>query len=137
MIQRLFLPLILGAALYAQPPDLKTVLNLSDSQVVNLIQLQQQKGQALQPLAQQVAARQQKIQQMLEAGPDPAAVGQLFIEITVISKQIQEVSANFQQQAMAVLSADQRTQVQSLAPVLKLQVAAQQAVGLGLLNPPN
>jgi hypothetical protein len=137
MIYRLSLPLILGFVLSAQAPDLNAVLNLSDSQVQSLVQLQQQKPQTLQPLVQQMQQDQQKLQKLLGTNPDPAAVGNLVIEINTISRQVQQVMSNFQQQALNILLPAQRTQVQSLGDVLRLQPAAQQAVALGLLIPPN
>jgi len=137
MIYKLFLPLTLGAILSAQAPDLKAVLNLSDGQIQSLVQLQQQKPQVLQPLVQQMQQDQQKLQQLLETNPDPAAVGRLFIEMTTISKQVEQVVSNFRQQALNILGPAQKNQVQSLAEVLRLQQAAQQAVALGLLSPPN
>ena len=137
MTYRLFLPLIVGAALAAQVPDLKTVLSLSDTQVQALVGIQQQKPQVLQPLLQQIQQDEQNLQQLLANNPDPAAVGRLFIEINAIKQHIQQVLSNFQQQSLSILRPDQRMQVQSLADVLRLQVAAQQAVGLGLLSPPN
>lgn len=137
MIYRLSLPLILGAVLSAQVPDLKAVLNLSDSQIQSLVQLQQQKPQTLQPLVQQMEQDQQKLQQLLGTNPDPAAVGRLVIEINTIRGQVQQVVSSFQQQALNILLPDQRNQVQSLGEVLRLHSAAQQAVALGLLTPPN
>ena len=137
-MHRLFLPLILAAAASAQVPDLKTVLGLSDSQIRSLVQLQQQKPQVLQPLVHQMQQDQEKMQQLLVASsPDPAAIGRLFIEIDGLSRQIQQVLNNFRQQALNILRPDQRNQVESLGDVLRLQPAAQQAVGLGLLTPPN
>ena len=137
MIYRLSLPLIFGFVLSAQVPDLKAVLNLSDSQIQSLVQLQQQKPQTLQPLVQQMQQDQQKLQQLLGTNPDPAAVGSLVIEINTISRQVQQVMSNSQQQALNILQPAQKTQVQSLGEVLRLQSAAQQAVALGLLIPPN
>lgn len=137
MIYRCFLPLVLGVGLYAQTPDLKTVLNLSDTQILGLVQLQQQKAQALQPLVQQAAQGEQQLQQLLGSNPDPAAVGKLVIAIDAVRRQIQQTAAGFQQQALNILQPDQKTRVQSLEDVLRLMAAAQQAVGLGLLSPPN
>jgi hypothetical protein len=76
---RFVLPLLTGAILLAedpsanpQPPDLRIFLNLSDSQIQSLVQLQQQRGQALQPVVQQVAQNQQKLREILAApNPDP------------------------------------------------------------------
>ena len=126
----------MGAALSAQAPDLKAVLNLSDPQIMTLVQLQQQKAQALQPLLQQVQQHQQMLERVLGNNPDPATVGRLVIEMTLIARQVEQAAGNFQQQALSILQPDQRTQVQSLGDVLRLQSAAQQAVGLGLLSPP-
>ena len=137
MIQRISLTLILGTVLSAQVPDLKAFLNLSDSQIQSLVQLQQQKPQTLQPLVQQMEQDQQKLQQLLASNPDPAAVGRLVIEINTLERQIQQVISNIQQQALNILRPEQRNQVQSLGDVLRLQFAARQAVELGLINPPN
>ena len=137
MIYRLFLPLILGAVLSAQAPDLKAILNLSDSQIQSLFLLQQQKPQALQSLVQQMKQDQQKLEQLLGRIPIPLQSGAWSLEMNAISRQVQQVTNNFQQQALNILRPDQRNQVQSLREVLRLQPAAQQAVALGLLSPPN
>ena len=137
MIHRMILPLMIAAGLSAQVPDLKTLMNLSDDQIQSLVQLQQQKAQALQPLVQQAQQGQQKLEQLLANNPDPATVGQLVIQITAIQHQVQQAMTNFQQQALNVLNSDQRNQAQTLGNVLKLQLAAQQALNLGLVLPPN
>jgi hypothetical protein len=69
LISRFLLPLLAGAVLFAQdpsanpqPPGLKAFLNLSDGQIQSLAQLQQQKEQALQPVVQQAAQAQQRLQ---------------------------------------------------------------------------
>ena len=144
MISRFLLPLLAGAFLFAQdpsanpqPPYLKVFLNLSDSQIQALVQLQQQKGQALQPVVQQTAQTQQKLQQILaEPNPDPATVGQLVIAIASLRQQVQQIAGSFQQQASNLLQFDQRTKLPPLQLALELQLVAQQAVSLGLLNAP-
>src|SRR5260370_17735690 len=124
MIHRLFLPLVFSAVICAELPDLKAFLNFSDSQIQSLVQLQQQKPQALQPLVQQLEQDQQKLQQLLGSNPDPAAVGKLVIEINGITRQVQQVLSNFQQQALNVLQPDQSSRVQGLGDALNLQLAA-------------
>jgi Spy/CpxP family protein refolding chaperone len=144
LISRFLLPLLAGAFLFAQdpsanpqPPYLKDFLNLSDSQIQGLVQLQQQRGQALQPVVQQTAQAQQKLQQILaEPNPDPATVGQLVIAIASLRQQVQQIAGSFQQQASHLLQSDQRTKLSPLQLALELQLAAQQAVSLGLLNAP-
>jgi len=144
LISRFLLPLLAGAFLFAQdpsaslqPPYLKAFLNLSDSQIQDLVQLQQQKGQALQPVVQQTAQSQQKLQQILAGpNPDPATVGQLVIAIASLRQQVQQIAGSFQQQASNLLQFDQRTKLPPLQLALELQLAALQAVSLGLLNAP-
>jgi Spy/CpxP family protein refolding chaperone len=116
---------------------LKVLLNLSDGQIQGLVQLQQQKGQALQPVVQQAAETQQRLQQALAApNPDPATVGQLVIAIAALKQQIQQIAGSFQQQASNLLQSDQKTKLPPLQLALELHPAALQAVFLGLLNAP-
>jgi Heavy-metal resistance len=144
LISRLLLPLLAGAFLFAQdpsanpqPPYLKVFLNLSESQIQGLVQLQQQKGQALQPVVQAVAQNQQKLQQILAGpNPDPATVGQLVIAIAALAQEVQQIAGSFQQQASNLLQSDQRTKLPPLQLALDLHPVALQAVSLGLLNAP-
>ena len=144
MISRFLLPLLAGAVLFAQdrsappqPPDLKAFLSLSDSQIQGLVQLQQQRAQALQPVVQPAAQAQQQLQQMLASpNPDPATVGQLVIAIATLGRQVQQIACDFQQQAANRLDSDQRTKLPPLRLALVLYSAALQAVSLGLLNAP-
>jgi Spy/CpxP family protein refolding chaperone len=144
LISRFLLAMLTGAILFAQdpsanpqPPDLKGFLNLSDSQIQALIQLQQQKGQALQPVMEQAAQTQQKLQQILAGpNPDPATVGQLAIAIAALQRQVQQIAVSFQQRASNLLQSDQTTKLPPLQLALELHPAALQAVSLGLLNAP-
>jgi len=144
LISRFLLPLLAGAVLFAQepcakaqPPDLKAVLNLSDSQIQGLVQIQLQKGQTLQPAVQQVAQAQQKLQQILASpNPDPATVGQLVIAMASLGQQVQQIAVSFQQQASNLLQSDQQIKLAPLQLALELHPAALQAVSLGLLNAP-
>lgn len=143
-MQHLILTVVAGATLTIStsaqppvpPPDLKAVLNLSDSQVQSLTTLQQQKMQALEPLVQQLAQDQQKLGQLIDSNPDPASIVSLVLEIAKLSKQTQQVAGGFQQQALNVLQDDQKSKVSTLADVLRLQQAAHQAAAIGLVNPP-
>jgi hypothetical protein len=143
LISRFLLPLIAGVLLAQdpsanpQPPDLKAFLNLSDTQIQGLVQLQQQKGQTLQPLVQQATQTQQKLQQILATpNPDPATAGQLVIAMAAIGRQFQQIAASFQQQASNLLQPDQKMKLPPLQLTLELHPAALQAVSLGLLNAP-
>jgi Spy/CpxP family protein refolding chaperone len=134
----LLLPLIAAATLSAQTPDLKAFLELSDAQIQSLGQLEQQKGQAVQPIAQRMQQSQQQLEKLLQgSSPDPAAVGRLIIDISTLGRQVQQIMIGFQQQALSLLQPAQKTKLQTLSQVLVLQLAAQQAAALGLVNPPS
>jgi Spy/CpxP family protein refolding chaperone len=116
---------------------LKAFLNLSDGQVQGLVQIQQQKAQAILPIVQQTAVTQQKLQQMLATpNPDPAAVGQLVIAMAALGQQVRQIAANFQLQASGLLQSDQAMKLPPLQLALGLHPAALEAVSLGLLNAP-
>ena len=144
MISRFLLPLLTGAVLFAQdpsanpqPPDSKVFLNLSDSQIQSLIQLQQQKAQTLDPVVTKAAQTQQELQQILAApNPDPTTVGRLVIAIATLRQQVQQIASVFQIQASNLLQSDQKTKLPPLQLALELHPAALQAVSLGLLNAP-
>jgi Spy/CpxP family protein refolding chaperone len=119
-------------------PDLKAVLELSDAQIQSLGQLEQQKGQTVQPIAQRMQQTQLQLEKLLQgSSPDPAAVGRLIIEMSTLGRHVQQIVTGFQQQALNLLQPAQKTKLQSLAQVLVLQLAAQQAAALGLLSPPS
>src|SRR5258708_16703513 len=96
------LPLLAATALLAQNPnlpDLKAVLGLSDAQIQSLGQLEQQKVQAVQPIAQHIQQDQQQLDSLLQSSStDPVAVGKLIIEISTLGRQGQQVINNFQTQ---------------------------------------
>ena len=144
MISRFLFPLLATAVLFAQdpranpqPPDLKAFLNLSDSQIQSLVQLQQQKAQALQPGVQQAAQTQQRLQQILASpNPDLATIGQLVVALAAIGQQLQQIAVSYQQQASNFLQSDQKAKLPPLQLALELHPAAVQAAFLGLLNAP-
>ncbi len=137
---KLIFALLAAPVLFAQTPnlpDLKAVLDLSDAQVQSLGQLEQQKAQAIQPIAKRMQQDQQQLDTLLQgSSPDPAAAGRLIIEIAGLGRQAQQVITSFQQQVSNLLQADQKTKLQTLSQALVLQLAAQQAAALGIVGPP-
>lgn len=141
MISKLLLLLIAAVTVFAQNPglpDLKAVLELSDAQIHSLGQLEQQKGQAVQPIAQRMQQTQQQLEELLQgSSPDPAVAGRLIIDTSTLGRQVQQITTGFQQQALNLLQPAQKAKLQMLSQVLVLQLAAQQAAALGLLSPPS
>jgi Spy/CpxP family protein refolding chaperone len=104
-------------------------LALAAEQVQAVGQLVQEREQALAPIHQQIAVREQIIEQLLASGGDPAEIGQLVVEIHQLRQAAQAVQAQFLAGFQSVLSEPQRqrwAQVQmaaQLQPVLPAFVA--------------
>ena len=136
-----------AAAAFAQPsgtppappsPDaLQSALALTDAQVTALEQLQQSKLSQELPIQQQVATQQTALQTALQAtSPDANAIAAILIQIQSLNKQIQTIDASFLTQAVATLTADQKTKLTALQNAQTLVPAVHQAEGLNLLTPP-
>ncbi|HYZ84546.1 MAG TPA: periplasmic heavy metal sensor [Bryobacteraceae bacterium] len=119
------------------PEELKAALGLSDSQITSLQGLQEQKATANRTTFETIRARQQTLETTLaQTNPDPTALGQLLVEIKTLRAQIQANDDRFRQQALALLTADQRTKLAPLESASKLQAAVGQAIAYGLLDAP-
>ena len=118
---------------------LKSVVDLTDEQIAQLRKFQQDRMTASQALYQQIGQKQNVLNQMLEAGsPDATTVGNLTIEISTLRKQTNPGNAaSIHQQALGVLTDDQKSKLQGLQDSLKLREAGDQALSLNLLEMPS
>jgi Spy/CpxP family protein refolding chaperone len=116
---------------------LKSYLNLTDAQVTALQTVQTSLRTALQPLAQDLAAKTKALRdENGKATPDPNVVAQLKADITSLRDQIQTQRTSFQAQAQAVLTTDQLAALTKLEQALKLLVVAREAAALDLITLP-
>jgi Spy/CpxP family protein refolding chaperone len=112
-------------------------LNLTDTQITALNTIRQQAFQALQTARQDIATKQKALSDLLAVGTtDASAVGKAVLEIQALHKKLADAQKPYQDQAVAVLTADQKTKLKALDDASKLQPAIQQAAGLLLLTPP-
>ncbi len=121
------------------PPmtNLKQFLALTDAQVDQLKQVQQQKQQAEQQIWQQISAKYQELETLLNAdAKDPVRIGQLMIEIRTLQKQLPLSPDPYRQQALNVLTPEQRQKLPTLDQAIKLAPAAQEAVSVSLIDSP-
>ena len=116
---------------------LKNYLNLQDSQIQSLQQLRQQEMQALRPLATELAARYRSLREQLDRGStDAAALGKLLLEAEAVRKRLIQTRDSYRNQALNVLTAEQKNKLASLEQARKLAPVIWQAQALGLLAPP-
>jgi Spy/CpxP family protein refolding chaperone len=140
----------LAASLLAQPPhggrgpghmrpnhdEIKSYLNLSDSQLQALEQIQQQQMDSVRPLMQQIGQKHGALNDLIQkGGADPAAVGKLVLEIDALQKSIGQKRTSFADQARNTLTSDQKTRLKALDDTRKAMPAIEQGTALNLLAP--
>jgi hypothetical protein len=113
---------------------LKAALSLTDQQVNLLMQNQRERSAALRPIYEQLAERQRTFSRAQEDETNPAVIGNIVLDMVNLRKQIPIVSKRFDDQALAILTPDQRPKLQALDDARKLQPAINQAVSFGLLE---
>ena len=140
----LALALFAAAVSFAQPPsgapvftELKTYLNLSDTQITSITAANSAVRAANRALADQARTKQQALQTTIANGStDAAAIGKTVLEIASIRKQLDAAHTKLREQAASFLSADQKTKLKVLEDAEKLRPAIGQAHALELLAPP-
>lgn len=152
MTFRLIVVALAASALFAQGPGgpgmhrmggpakttaVQSYLNLTDAQVSTLQQLHQSEMAALKPIFQQVGPLRDSLRtQEQSSDADAAAVGKLVLSIKTLEQQAVPIRSSYQQQALAVLTADQKTKLAALQSAAALMPAIHEATGLNLLTPP-
>ena len=145
-----FIPLmILTTSLFAQGPggprhmmqaktdQAQSYLNLTDAQIQSLQQLRQSEMTTLKPVLDQIAPLRQSMQTQLQSGSaDAAALGKLMLSIQTLEQQVTTTRNGIHDQALALLTADQKTKLAALQSAVDLMPTIHQAMGLNLLNPP-
>ena len=115
----------------------QTYLSLTDAQVTSLQQLRQSEMTALKPIFEQIGPLRQSLRtQEQSSGADATAVGKLVLSIQALEQQMTPIRSSFQQQALAVLTPEQKTKLAGLESAAALMPAIHQAAGLNLLTPP-
>ena len=138
------LALFAAAVSFAQPPsgtpaftELKTYLNLSDTQISSITAANSAARTANRALADQARTKQQALQTAIANGStDAAAIGKSVLEIAAIRKQLDAAKTKVREQATSFLSAEQKTKLKALEDAEKLRPAIGQAHALELLAPP-
>jgi len=138
---------IAAAVAFAQPPGgprmhmaakttaVQSYLNLTDAQITSLQQLRQSEHAALKPIFDQMAPLHESLHTQMQAADAPS-VGKTMLSIQALEQQAAPIRASFQQQALAVLTPAQKTQLTALQNAAALMPAIHEATQLNLLTPP-
>ena len=148
---RLVSVVLASTAVFAQPPggfrphrmlaqkttEVQSYLNLTAAQISSLQQLRQSEMAALKPIFQQAGPLRQSLRtQEQSSSADAAEVGKLVLSLRSLEQQAAPIRSSFQQQALAVLTADQKTKLAALESAAALMPAIHEATALNLLTPP-
>jgi Spy/CpxP family protein refolding chaperone len=121
----------------AKTTEVQSYLNLTDAQISSLQQLRQTEMAALKPIFQQIGPLHESLRaQSQSSGADATAVGKLVLSIQSLEQQAAPIRSSFQQQALAVLTADQKTKLAALESAAALMPTIHEAAALNLLTPP-
>ncbi|MCS7043664.1 MAG: Spy/CpxP family protein refolding chaperone [Bryobacteraceae bacterium] len=127
-------------AAQTQPPApaaLKEALGLTDQQMQQILDLRKQAAEANRSVVEQIRAKRQELANLMKAAnPDAVKAGQLLVDIRKLEDQRRARLEEFRAKAVALLTADQKQKLADLEKALALGPAARQAVGLGLIVPP-
>jgi Spy/CpxP family protein refolding chaperone len=129
-----------GPGRQAGPPPtdkIKAYLGLTDAQIQQLQALQQQKATTLQSTFQEIAQKQNSLQQQLASGSaNAAALGTLLLDVENLRKKISQTDSTFQAQAVKLLDSAQTAKLKALQDAANLAPTIGQAGALQLLVPP-
>jgi len=121
----------------AKTTAVESYLNLTDVQISSLEQLRQSEMAALKPIFEQIGPLRESLRTQSQSGsPDATAVGKLVLNIQNLEQQAAPIRASYQQQALALLTADQKTKLATLESAAALMPAIHEAAALNLLTPP-
>jgi Spy/CpxP family protein refolding chaperone len=126
-----------GMSAPAKTNEVQSYLSLTDAQISSLQQLRTAEAAALKPIYQQSGPLRQSLRtQEQGSSADAAEVGKLVLSIRSLEAQAAPIRASYQQQALAVLSADQKTKLAALQSAAALMPAIHEATALNLLTQP-
>jgi hypothetical protein len=128
-----------GVAVRAEPscPDpaaaVSQFLHLAPPQVQAFGQLLQVRQAATAPLLLQIAAREQRIRELIASGGDPAEIGTLVVQVHQLQQSVAAVQAQFLAGFQGLLNDEQRQAWDAVHLAARLQPVVPAFVALQLL----
>jgi hypothetical protein len=118
--------------------EIRQYLVLSDAQIKSLEQVQANRREAEAAIYRQMAEKQSALNSLLQAGStDALRIGQLTIELNNLRRGLPLSAEPYRSAALAVLTTEQKSKLQTLADALRLGPAAYEAVSFNLIDAPN
>ncbi len=114
---------------------LQTYLDLTDAQLMAFQSIHESTRTAVQPILEQIRTKAMALRDAVKNN-DTATAGQLQVDIQGLRDQIQQIQSNGHDQVVAQLTADQKDKLTTLEDAAKVQQEVRQAIGVGLIEPP-
>ena len=109
-------------------------LQLTEQQVADVRTLLEARKDIIEPLMKQIPEKEKELQELLNsASPDPAAVGRVTIAIRDLRRQVDEARKDFAAGFEALLTAEQKTRVNTARQAARLQPVVGALRELGII----
>ena len=136
--------LLAGLAQAQEPPKppmprdaVKKILDLTDQQVQELLDLRQSNGEKVRGLMTQMRDLEKQRRDLLQSSnPDPAQVGALVLQLRSLQQQVQAAQMSYRDGALAILTETQKQKVAQIQEALRLAPQAGPLAAFGLLEGP-
>lgn len=96
-------------------------LSLNGEQIQATAQLLREREEALSPVLQEIARREQRIRELVASGGDPAEIGRLFVEADHLRQLAAAIQAQILTRFESLLSDEQRGRWQQVRAAAALQ----------------
>lgn len=132
---------------FAQPPagagnrpapsttEVKAYLSLTDAQLTSLATIRTNFGTASESLRTQIRTAQQALMTAIHNNADATTIATLTQNLKTLQTQLDTLAAQYQTQAVNVLTADQKTKLKALSDAAALMPSIHEAGYLMLLTP--
>ncbi|MBI4459752.1 MAG: periplasmic heavy metal sensor [Acidobacteria bacterium] len=115
----------------------KKILDLSDQQVQQLLDLQKSTREKNQALMTQMRDLERQRRELLQSSnPDATKIGEIALQQRTLQEQLRTARQSFRESALAVLTTTQKEKVAQIQEALKLAPQAGPLAALGLLEGP-
>lgn len=108
-------------------------LSLGPEQAQALAQALQQREASLAPVLQEIARREQRMQELIASGGDPAEIGRIVVEIHQLRQAAETAQAQFLAQLQSLLNPEQRQRWEHVRLAAQLLPVLPACHGLRLL----
>lgn len=116
---------------------IKRILDLTDQQFQQLVDLQRSHREQARSLMTQVRDLERRRRELLQSeNPDPAQIGEIAVQQRALQEQLRAAQQSYRESALAILTTTQKEKVAQIQEAVKLAPQAGPLAAFGLLEGP-